>query len=298
MNAKLIQLANHLSDKRMNIIRDAMHAHGLTSAVGHGGLGVLGLEVDCPDRPVVNGLSIKEFLQVAPQHGIECEYRNGILIAGGWLNSYVNTGLNNNLDRESGAGGTAIGFLGVDCDTSAVTAATVYLHGSATAANGTNTVASGATAGGTTVTLSAGAVPSAGAGFTFQGGTAETLQVLSVAGQVVTFATALQSTHANASAVAWTGALISAATNSRTNQTTTYLGPTWTLASFASGGSSQAPKCSKVGLLNTSTDAGTGLIDVIGGSGSGIYSRTYGVDLTYQGSFNFQAGIAVTAVAV
>lgn len=55
----------------------------------------------------------------------------------------------------------------------------------------------------------------------------------------------------------------------------------------------------KIGLLNTATDAGTGLVDVIGGSGgSSPYNRTFTLDLTNAGTFSVTAQIAVTAIAV
>ena len=304
--SQLIQLGSVLGSRRAHIVSAALkqfnkeNPHllmGRKELRGQGGQGLMRLEVENPEKALIAGMSLTEFVKQS-HVGIEYEYRNGLLLAGGWLNSYVNLGLNNNLDRESGAGGTAVGFIGVDVDNSAVVAGSTFLHGSATAANGSNTVSSGATAGGNTVTLSAGAVPPVGAGFTFQGGTAETLQVTVVAGQVITFSQNLATTHANASAVAWTGQKISASTNARVNQTTTYLSPVWTLTDFANGGSNQAPNVLKLGMLNTSTDAGTGLIDVIGGAGAGIYARAYGVNLVYAGSFNYQAGMAVTAVAV
>lgn len=54
----------------------------------------------------------------------------------------------------------------------------------------------------------------------------------------------------------------------------------------------------KVGLLNTATDAGTGLLDVIGGSGSAPYDKPFTIDLTTAGSFNLTLQIQVTAAAV
>lgn len=142
-------------------------------------------------------------------------------------NAYVNTGLNNSLDREWGLGGTAIGWIGVDNNSTAVTASTVYLHGAA-----------GATA----------------------------------ANQIIK-------------------AISPAAT--RTNQTTTG-GATFANADFTSG----VFVINKLGLLNTSTDAGTGLIDVIGGTGgSSPYNRTFVLDLTGAGTFSATLQIAVTAQA-
>lgn len=54
----------------------------------------------------------------------------------------------------------------------------------------------------------------------------------------------------------------------------------------------------KVGLLNTSTDAGTGLIDVIGGSGSSPYDKPLTIDLTSAGTFSLTLQVQVTAAAV
>jgi hypothetical protein len=143
-------------------------------------------------------------------------------------NAYVNTGLNNALDREFGLGGTAIGFIGVDNNSTAVTAATVYLHGAA-----------GATA----------------------------------ANQIIK-------------------AISPAA--SRASQTVT-AGATFANADFTSG----VFVINKLGLLTTSTDAGTGLVDVIGGTGgSSPYNRTFVLDLTGAGTFSATLQIAVTAAAV
>jgi len=143
-------------------------------------------------------------------------------------NAYVNTGLNNSLDREFGLGGTAIGFIGVSNNATAVTAATVFLNG-----------ASGGTAANTIIK-----------------------------------------------------AISPAAT--RTNQTVTG-GATFVNADFTSG----VFIINKIGFLTTSTDAGTGLVDVIGGTGGASpYARTFSLDLTAAGSFSFTGQIAVTAVAV
>ena len=143
-------------------------------------------------------------------------------------NAYVNTGLNNALDREWGLGGTAIGYIGVDNNSTAVTATTTYLHGAA-----------GAT----------------------------------TANQIIL-------------------AISPAAT--RTNQTTTG-GATFTNASFSGG----VFVINKLGLLTTSTDAGTGLVDVIGGTGgSSPYDRTFVLDLTSAGTFLATLQVAVTATSV
>lgn len=143
-------------------------------------------------------------------------------------NAYVNTGLNNALDREFGLGGTAVGYIGVDNNASAVTAATVYLHAAA-------------------------------------GGTA--------ANQIIK-------------------AISPAA--SRTNQTVT-AGATFANADFTSG----VFVINKLGLLTTATDAGTGLVDVIGGTGgSAPYNKTFVLDLTGAGTFSATLQIAVTGTAV
>lgn len=142
-------------------------------------------------------------------------------------NAYVNTGLNNALDREFGLGGTAIGYIGVDNNSTAVTAAKVYLHDTA-----------GATA----------------------------------ANQIIK-------------------AISPAAT--RTNQTTTG-GATFANADFTSG----VFVINKLGFLTTATDAGTGLVDVIGGTGgSAPFNRTFVLDLTGAGTFSATLQIAVTASA-
>jgi hypothetical protein len=80
---------------------------------------------------------------------------------------------------------------------------------------------------------------------------------------------------------------------SRTNQTVT-AGATFANADFTSG----VFIVNKVGLLNTATDAGTGLIDVIGGSGGTTpYNKTFSVDFTNAGTFSLTPQIAVTATA-
>lgn len=143
-------------------------------------------------------------------------------------NAYVNTGLNNSLDLEFGAGGTAVAKIGVSSNTTAVTASTVNLNG-----------ASGGTAANT---------------------------------------------------------IIKAATAVRSGQTTT---ATVTSAFVNGDFTSGVFVWNKIGLLNTATDAGTGLIDVIGGTGgSSPYNRTFSLDLTSAGTFSVTAAIAVTATAV
>lgn len=143
-------------------------------------------------------------------------------------NAYVNTGLNNSLDREFGLGGTAIGFIGVSSNTAAVTASTVNLNGPA-------------------------------------GGSAANTIIKAIS---------------------------PAAT--RTAQTTTG-GATFVNADFTSG----VFVMNKLGFLTTSTDAGTGLVDVIGGTGGASpYNRSFSIDLVNAGTFTLVPQIAVTAVAV
>jgi hypothetical protein len=49
----------------------------------------------------------------------------------------------------------------------------------------------------------------------------------------------------------------------------------------------------KIGFLNTSTDAGTGLADVIGGGGVAPYDKPFFIDLTGAGTWNAKLGIDV-----
>ena len=150
-------------------------------------------------------------------------------------NAYVNTGLNNALDREWGLGGTAIGFIGVDNNSTAVTATTTFLHGA-----------------------SAGTQPP----------TASANQVIK--------------------------AISPAAT--RTNQTTTG-GATFANADFTGGGNSVFV-INKIGLLTASTDTGSALVDVIGGTGgSSPFNKTFVLDLTGAGTFSATLQIAVTATS-
>lgn len=53
----------------------------------------------------------------------------------------------------------------------------------------------------------------------------------------------------------------------------------------------------KVGLLNGATDAGTGLYDVIGGSGVAPFNQPFTIDLTGTTSFSLTMQIQVTASA-
>jgi hypothetical protein len=86
-------------------------------------------------------------------------------------------------------------------------------------------------------------------------------------------------------------ATISALTTN-TVQTVT-AGATVTNASF-----STLFAVNKLGLLTTSTDAGTGLVDVVGGTGgTAPYDRSFSVNLVSAGSFSYTAQLAVSAVA-
>lgn len=214
--------------------------------VGRRGVGIVAIQCEHPDKVIAsasdfawgrkNRLRIcsgREFSRAARNKIAEMIER-GALIDGEDVillqhrNAYVNTGLNNSLDREFGLGGTAIGYIGVSSNTTAVTAATVNLNGAS-------------------------------------GGTAANTIILAIS---------------------------PAAT--RSSQTVTG-GASFVNASFTSGVFVQ----NKIGLLTTSTDAGTGLVDVIGGTGgSSPYNRTFSLDLTSAGTFTEVAQIAVTAVAV
>lgn len=142
-------------------------------------------------------------------------------------NAYVNTGLNNSLDREFGLGGAAVSHIGVSNNNTAVTAATTFLNG-ASAGAAANTI----------------------------------IKVISP-------------------------------TATRSGQTVTG-GAVFGNADFTAG----VFVWNKIGFLNTATDAGTGLIDVIGGSGGASpYNRLFTLDLTSAGTFSVTAQIAVTAVA-
>lgn len=205
----------------LSVMVTAEHPEMVLASADHGawidGAGVLRFATD-------KGIAARALRLVG---GKSFDPKRGVLLLEDH-NAYVNTGLNNALDRESGAAGTAIGFIGVSSNTTAVTASTVNLNG-----------ASGGTAPNT---------------------------------------------------------IIKSCTNSRSAQTTTYtVGSAFVNADFTSG----VFVWNKVGLLNTSTDAGTGLIDVIGGTGgSSPYNRAFSLDLTAAGTFSVTLAIAVTATAV
>lgn len=178
--------------------------------------GVLHVVVEC-DRPDLVVCSA-ERVWIDSDGRLHAEHRN----------AYVNTGLNNSLDREFGLGGTAVGYIGVSSSTSAVTAATVYLNGAS-------------------------------------GGAAANTIIKAVSPAA-----------------------------SRSAQTVT-AGATFANADFTAGVFAVA----KIGLLTTSTDAGTGLVDVIGGTGgSAPYNKTFALDLSNAGTFSYTAQIAVTATSV
>lgn len=203
---------------------------------GRSGIALIDVVCENPNGIVVNadvvrwydenGHRLRWFHSKKRRHRLHVEHHN----------AYVNTGLNNALDREWGLGGTAIGWIGVDNNSTAVTATTTFLHGA-----------------------SAGTQPP----------TASANQVIK--------------------------AISPAAT--RTNQTTTG-GATFANADFTGGGNSVFV-INKIGLLTASTDTGSALVDVIGGTaGSAPYNRTFVLDLTGAGTFSATLQIAVTAAAV
>jgi hypothetical protein len=49
----------------------------------------------------------------------------------------------------------------------------------------------------------------------------------------------------------------------------------------------------KIGFLTTSTDAGTGLIDVIGGGGAAPYDQAFNIDLTGAGTWSATLAIEI-----
>lgn len=184
------------------------------SAQGRSGLLTLAIEAEFPDRVLASGQKV--------------ERRPDGLVVVQHQNAYVNLGLNNALDREFNLGGTAVGFIGVSSNTTAVTATSTFLNG-----------ASGGAAANTII------------------------KAISPAA-------------------------------SRTGQTVT-AGATFVNADFTAG----VFAWNKIGMLTTSTDAGTGLVDVIGGTGgTAPYNKTFTVDLSNAGTFSVVAQIAVTATAV
>ena len=184
--------------------------NAVKSRVGFKGLMVATVEAD--------PLELRKLKIDGPRfgkHRVKIKRRNG-RVEIRVRNAFVNTGLNNALDRLFGLGGTAIGYIGVSSDNTAVTASSTTLGG--------------------TVSIKA------------------------------------------------------LTTNSRSSQTVT-AGATFTQADVSFS-------IRKVGLLNTATDAGTGLIDVIGGAGSSPYNKPFTIDLTSLSSFSLTLQIQVTAVAV
>lgn len=214
-------------------------------AVGHKAIGTVLLQADNPDRIVANAdfwawIDEKGKLRTASSREFAAfvagvvrrmdpeRYRQAGMTVVRHCNAYVNTGLNNALDLEFGIGSpTAVGYIGVSSNTTAVTASTVNLNGAS-------------------------------------GGSAANTIIKAIS-----------------------------PTETRTAQTVTG-GATFANADFTSGVFVQ----NKIGFLNTSTDAGTGLIDVIGGTGgSAPYNRTFSLDLTNAGTFSETAQIADTASA-
>jgi hypothetical protein len=77
--------------------------------------------------------------------------------------------------------------------------------------------------------------------------------------------------------------------------TNTIAGQTVTAGTvFNNTDGSQAFAWTKCGLLTTATDAGTGLVDVVGGNGN----RPFTIDVTGGGTYNVNLQILVTAIAI
>lgn len=76
---------------------------------------------------------------------------------------------------------------------------------------------------------------------------------------------------------------------SRTGQVVT-AGATWTQADVAFA-------IKKVGLLNTATDAGTGLLDVVGGTGAAPYNQPFTIDLTGATTWTMTLSLQITAAS-
>jgi hypothetical protein len=145
---------------------------------------------------------------------------DSLVITGQRHNAYVNTGLNNSLDREFGLGGNAVSRMGVTNDTTAVTATTTKLDPTDN----------------DTVIIKA-------------------------------FDTAATRTNQTVSAVS---------TFTKSDGNIAY---------------------TKVGLLTTTTDAGTGLVNVIGGGGTAPYDESFSIDLTGTTDFSVTIQLDVTAAA-
>jgi hypothetical protein len=100
--------------------------------------------------------------------------------------------------------------------------------------------------------------------------------------------------HGGAGGAAANQIIKAVATPTRSGQTTT-AGATFANADFTAG----VFVINKIGLLNTSTDVGTGLVDVIGGAGGAApFNRTLVIDLTAAGTFTMTVQVAVTAAAI
>jgi len=99
-------------------------------------------------------------------------------------------------------------------------------------------------------------------------------------------------TSANSLIVAISPTATISALTTNTVQTVT-AGATVTNSSF-----STVFAVNKLGLLTTSTDAGTGLVDVIGGTGgTAPYDRSFQVNFVSAGSFQYTAQLLISAVA-
>lgn len=257
---------------------------------------VMDLEVERPEFVVIEGVDSVE------RHGNCFRIEKN--------NAFVNTGLNILLDRLFALSGppAAVGYIGIDCDVTAVTAATAYLRG-ASAATFPNTTTGAISAAAATFTVASATGIIAGQGFTIQagGGTVETGVVASIAGTTITPALPITYSHSSGTRIDFIGQIIKAlgsggaAATSRTAQTVT-AGASFTNADFATPASPTSAnaifKINKIGLLNTATDAGTGLIDVIGGTGgTAPYNKSFSVDFTNAGTFTLTPQIAVTAQA-
>ncbi len=196
----------------------------MSDFVGRRGVLRAVIQAEKPELVNLFGIPLRQALKEMPEI---VRFIKDVIYIGPVCNAYVNTGLNNSLDREFGLGGAAVSHIGVSSNATAVTASTVFLNGAS-------------------------------------GGAAANTIIKSI------------------SPVA-----------SRVAQTTTG-GATFVNADFTSG----VFVMNKLGFLNTSTDAGTGLIDVIGGTGGASpYNRNFSIDLVNAGTFTLVPQIAVTGVA-
>jgi hypothetical protein len=81
-------------------------------------------------------------------------------------NAYVRSGLRNSLAREFGLGGTAVGYIGLDNNNTAVTGDTRYLHGAAAGTSVATTLIKAISPAATLITDGAGVVQSVTGGAT------------------------------------------------------------------------------------------------------------------------------------